>query len=245
MELGTSTGLFRACLDEDAGSWTYFLSGQIQRPQHWAMSVRFFSASLMSLLMESIPSSIRSNCSVWTGVLWCCHSRSRDQYRDGHVYTMCTGKASKPKAQIGDIYTKRLNYEGKKLDTMRNLRINTNFWGTKKPSKFQISWSRQVFTFKPRKTCLPPCSSNITTVLIPTSLLWRREHITTRYWQEPQRRIVSKQVFIAHMEIDLKTFAADATWRSTELLLTSLNSFYFRFMVKSQQGKTAWTVYLQ
>lgn len=76
----------------------------------------------------------------------------------------------------------------KKLDTMRNLRINTNFWGTKNPSKFQISWSRQVFTFKPRKTCLPPCSSNITTVLIPTSLLWRREHITTRYWQEPQRR---------------------------------------------------------
>lgn len=43
---------------------TYFLIGQIHRPQHWAMSVRFFSASLMSLLMESMPSSIRSSCSV-------------------------------------------------------------------------------------------------------------------------------------------------------------------------------------
>lgn len=46
------------------GNYTYFLIGQIHRPQHWAMSVRFFSASLMSLLIESMPSSIRSNCSV-------------------------------------------------------------------------------------------------------------------------------------------------------------------------------------
>lgn len=184
MELGTSTGLFRACLDKDAGSWTYFLSGQIQRPQHWAMSVRFFSASLMSLLMESIPSSIRSNCSVWTGVLWCCHSRSRDQYRDGHVYTMCTGKASKPKAQIRDIYTKRLNYEKK---TWYNEKFKNKHKFLRNKKTQQIS-NFMVKTFKPRKTCLPPCSSNITTVLIPTSLLWRMEHITTRYWQEPQRR---------------------------------------------------------
>lgn len=150
MELGTSTGLFRACLDKDAGSWTYFLSGQIQRPQHWAMSVRFFSASLMSLLMESIPSSIRSNCSVWTGVLWCCHSRSRDQYRDGHVYTMCTGKASKPKAQIRDIYTKRLNYE-KKTWYNEKFKNKHKFLRNKRPSKFQISWSRQSLLLSQEK----------------------------------------------------------------------------------------------
>lgn len=51
-------------------NYTYFLIGQIHRPQHWAMSVRFFSASLMSLLMESIPSSIRSNCSVRNRGVW-------------------------------------------------------------------------------------------------------------------------------------------------------------------------------
>ena len=63
MELGTSLGVSKAT------GWvkvsvTYFLIGQTHSPQHWAMSVRFFSASLMSLLMESMPSSMRSSCSV-------------------------------------------------------------------------------------------------------------------------------------------------------------------------------------
>lgn len=66
LELGTGLLVFGHLLGKgvDFGTRTYFLSGQIHRPQQWAMSVRFFSASLMSLLMESMPSSIRSNCSV-------------------------------------------------------------------------------------------------------------------------------------------------------------------------------------
>lgn len=45
-----------------AGS-TYLLQGQEQRPQNAPRSFKFFSASFMSLLIWSIPSSIRSSCS--------------------------------------------------------------------------------------------------------------------------------------------------------------------------------------
>ncbi len=49
-----------------SGVWveTYFVHGQMHRPQHLAMSVRFFSASFMSLLIWSRPSSMRSSCSA-------------------------------------------------------------------------------------------------------------------------------------------------------------------------------------
>lgn len=46
---------------------TYLMQGQTHRPQHLAMSVRFFSASFISLLIWSIPSSMRSSCSAHMG----------------------------------------------------------------------------------------------------------------------------------------------------------------------------------
>lgn len=51
---------------------TYLLHGQAQRPQNFPRSVKFFSASFISLLIWSIPSSMRSICSGWTqdGVLF-------------------------------------------------------------------------------------------------------------------------------------------------------------------------------
>lgn len=42
---------------------TYLLHGQAQRPQNFPRSVKFFSASFISLLIWSIPSSMRSSCS--------------------------------------------------------------------------------------------------------------------------------------------------------------------------------------
>lgn len=42
----------------------YLVQGRAQSPQHFSMPVKFFSASRMSSLIWSIPSSIRSNCSV-------------------------------------------------------------------------------------------------------------------------------------------------------------------------------------
>lgn len=42
---------------------TYLLQGRTHNPQHFSMPVRFFSASRMSALIWSIPSSMRSNCS--------------------------------------------------------------------------------------------------------------------------------------------------------------------------------------
>jgi hypothetical protein len=42
---------------------TYLLQGSTHNPQHFSMPVRFFSASRMSTLIWSIPSSMRSNCS--------------------------------------------------------------------------------------------------------------------------------------------------------------------------------------
>lgn len=42
----------------------YLLHGRTQRPQHFSIPVRFFSASRMSALIWSIPSSILSSCSV-------------------------------------------------------------------------------------------------------------------------------------------------------------------------------------
>lgn len=44
-------------------SSTYLLHGQEQRPQNFPRSFKFFSASFMSLLIWSIPSSMRSSCS--------------------------------------------------------------------------------------------------------------------------------------------------------------------------------------
>lgn len=45
-------------------SWDYLLQGKTQIPQHFSMPLKFFSASRMSALIWSIPSSIRSSCSV-------------------------------------------------------------------------------------------------------------------------------------------------------------------------------------
>lgn len=42
---------------------TYLLHGHGHRPQRFPRSVKFFSASFMSLLIWSIPSSMRSSCS--------------------------------------------------------------------------------------------------------------------------------------------------------------------------------------
>lgn len=53
-------------------SWfitTYLLQGQTQRPQHLLSSVKVFSASLMSLFIWSMPSSMRFSCSK--NKLWC------------------------------------------------------------------------------------------------------------------------------------------------------------------------------
>lgn len=44
--------------------YTYFLQGSTQMPQHFSMPLKFFSASRISALIWSIPSSTRSNCSV-------------------------------------------------------------------------------------------------------------------------------------------------------------------------------------
>ena len=42
---------------------THFFHGRTQRPQHFSMPSRFFSASFISWLIWSIPSSMRSSCS--------------------------------------------------------------------------------------------------------------------------------------------------------------------------------------
>lgn len=44
---------------------TYLLQGRTHRPQHFSIPVKFFSASRMSALIWSIPSSMRSSCSVY------------------------------------------------------------------------------------------------------------------------------------------------------------------------------------
>lgn len=44
--------------------FTYFLQGRTQIPQHFSIPLKFFSASRISALIWSIPSSTRSNCSV-------------------------------------------------------------------------------------------------------------------------------------------------------------------------------------
>lgn len=41
----------------------YLLQGRTQSPQHFSMPLKFFSASRMSALIWSMPSSIRSSCS--------------------------------------------------------------------------------------------------------------------------------------------------------------------------------------
>lgn len=46
------------------GEDTHLLHGRTHRPQHFSIPVRFFSASFMSALIWSIPSSIRSSCSA-------------------------------------------------------------------------------------------------------------------------------------------------------------------------------------
>lgn len=51
-----------------AGS-TYLLHGQEQRPQNFPRSFKFFSASFMSLLIWSIPSSMRSSCSDYQHIV--------------------------------------------------------------------------------------------------------------------------------------------------------------------------------
>lgn len=74
-----------------SGVWeeTYFVHGQMHRPQHLAMSVRFFSASFMSLLIWSRPSSMRSSCSAharemgkgnWKGKYASMHTKTHKGY---------------------------------------------------------------------------------------------------------------------------------------------------------------------
>lgn len=46
---------------------THLLQGKMQSPQHFSIPSRFFSASFMSVLIWSIPSSMRSSCSVEKG----------------------------------------------------------------------------------------------------------------------------------------------------------------------------------
>lgn len=57
---------------------THLLQGRTQSPQHFSMPARLLSASFMSALIWSIPSSIRSSCSVYEfGTFWhfvCCFS---------------------------------------------------------------------------------------------------------------------------------------------------------------------------
>lgn len=50
-------------------SSTYLLHGQEQRPQNFPRSFKFFSASFMSLLIWSIPSSMRSSCSDYQHIV--------------------------------------------------------------------------------------------------------------------------------------------------------------------------------
>lgn len=44
---------------------TYLLHGNTQIPQHFSMPLKFFSASRISALIWSIPSSMRSSCSIY------------------------------------------------------------------------------------------------------------------------------------------------------------------------------------
>lgn len=56
---------FRAMV-QCAEQCAHLLHGRTQIPQHFSIPERFFSASRMSALIWSIPSSILSNCSVHT-----------------------------------------------------------------------------------------------------------------------------------------------------------------------------------
>lgn len=55
---------------------TYFLQGSTQMPQHFSMPLKFFSASRISALIWSMPSSTRSNCSVCSAHNQHQHSKS-------------------------------------------------------------------------------------------------------------------------------------------------------------------------
>lgn len=48
---------------------TYLLQGHVHRPQNCPRLFRFFSASIMSLLIWSIPSSMRSSCSDYQHIV--------------------------------------------------------------------------------------------------------------------------------------------------------------------------------
>lgn len=68
-------------------STTYLLHGSTQSPQHFSMPLKFFSASRISALIWSIPSSIRSNCSrvQWFQLeieLVKCYTRSDNLHND-------------------------------------------------------------------------------------------------------------------------------------------------------------------
>lgn len=45
---------------------TYLLQGRAQIPQHFSIPCRFFSASLMSSFIWTIPCSMWSSCSPWS-----------------------------------------------------------------------------------------------------------------------------------------------------------------------------------
>ncbi len=63
---GTKWVFMQATRSQAPPSITYL--SQEHRPQHLPRFVRFFSASLMSWLIWSSPSSIRSSCSGWRKV---------------------------------------------------------------------------------------------------------------------------------------------------------------------------------
>ena len=59
-----STQIDVLCFDQTITTSTNLFQGSTQSPQHFSIPSKFFSASFMSLLISSMPSSILSNCSV-------------------------------------------------------------------------------------------------------------------------------------------------------------------------------------
>lgn len=143
------------------------------------MSVRFFSASLMSLLMESMPSSIRSNCSV----------RNTSFTVDG--FTVLEQQLAFPpinqsSRQVwGDSLRVRLTYDFKhKLQNysccfqwptvqqwiQQPIEVVSDAGGSR------TDWTKTLKEWT-NINWLPPCSSSMTKALIPASLLCRENHI--------------------------------------------------------------------
>jgi len=86
------------------------LHGQTQRPQHLLSSVKVFSASFMSLLIWSMPSSMRSSCSKsklwkWHFVLY-----SQCQWEDTIIMEQQTLTVNPPVIHPSDCISARKYY---------------------------------------------------------------------------------------------------------------------------------------